>query len=114
MALSTLPSLQGTAWLYIWFIRGTPLILQLVFLYVALPVVGIKLDSFTTAVVGFLLNEAAFSAEIIRGGILSVDRKQSLAAASFDMGPFLTIRRTILPPAMRPLLPAIANQTISL
>ena len=114
MRLSTLPPLQGTAWLYIWFIRGTPLILQLVFLYDALPVVGIKLDSFTTAVVGFLLNEAAFSAEIIRGGILSVDRKQSLAAASFGMGPFLTLRRIILPQAMRAILPGMANQTISM
>ncbi|SHK76986.1 polar amino acid transport system permease protein [Bradyrhizobium lablabi] len=114
MRLSPLPPLQGTAWLYIWFIRGTPLILQLVFLYDALPVVGIKLDSFTTAVVGFMLNEAAFSAEIIRGGILSVDRKQSLAAASFGMGPFLTLRRIILPQAMRAILPGMANQTISM
>jgi polar amino acid transport system permease protein len=114
MRLSALPPLQGTAWLYIWFIRGTPLILQLVFLYDALPVVGIKLDSFTTAVVGFMLNEAAFSAEIIRGGILSVDRKQSLAAASFGMGPFLTLRRIILPQAMRAILPGMANQTISM
>ncbi len=114
MRLSTLPPLRGTAWLYIWFIRGTPLILQLVFLYDALPVVGIKLDSFTTAVVGFMLNEAAFSAEIIRGGILSVDRKQSLAAASFGMGPFLTLRRIILPQAMRAILPGLANQTISM
>ena len=114
MRLSTLPPLNGTAWLYIWFIRGTPLILQLVFLYDALPVVGIKLDSFTTAVVGFMLNEAAFSAEIIRGGILSVDRKQSLAAASFGMGPFLTLRRIILPQAMRAILPGMANQTISM
>jgi polar amino acid transport system permease protein len=114
MRLSPLPPLQGTAWLYIWFIRGTPLILQLVFLYDALPVVGIKLDSFTTAVVGFMLNEAAFSAEIIRGGILSVDRKQGLAAASFGMGPFLTLRRIILPQAMRAILPGMANQTISM
>jgi polar amino acid transport system permease protein len=114
MRLSPLPPLRGSAWLYIWFIRGTPLILQLVFLYDALPVVGIKLDSFTTAVVGFMLNEAAFSAEIIRGGILSVDRKQSLAAASFGMGPFLTLRRIILPQAMRAILPGMANQTISM
>src|ERR1700737_2834557 len=114
MRLSTLPPLHGTAWLYIWFIRGTPLILQLVFLYDALPVVGIRLDSFTTAVVGFMLNEAAFSAEIIRGGIISVDRKQSLAAASFGMGPFLTLRRIILPKAMRAILPGMANQTISM
>jgi polar amino acid transport system permease protein len=114
MRLSTLPPVSGTAWFYIWFIRGTPLILQLVFLYDALPVVGIRLDSFTTAVVGFMLNEAAFSAEIIRGGILSVDRKQSLAAASFGMGPFLTLRRIILPQAMRAILPGMANQIISM
>jgi polar amino acid transport system permease protein len=114
MRLSTLPPLNGTAWLYIWFIRGTPLILQLVFLYDALPVVGIKFDSFTTAVIGFMLNEAAFSAEIIRGGILSVDRRQTLAAASFGMGPFLTLRRIILPQAMRAILPSMANQIISM
>jgi polar amino acid transport system permease protein len=114
MRLSALPPLVGTAWSYIWFIRGTPLILQLVFLYDALPAVGIRLDSFTTAVLGFMLNEAAFSAEIIRGGILSVDRKQSLAAASFGMGPFLTLRRIILPQAMRAILPGMANQTISM
>jgi polar amino acid transport system permease protein len=114
MRLSTLAPLRGVAWGYIWFIRGTPIILQLVFLYDALPVVGIRLDSFTTAVVGFMLNEAAFCAEIIRGGILSVDRRQSLAAASFGMGPFLTLRRIILPQAMRAILPGMANQTISM
>ena len=114
MRLSNAAPIRGTAWFYIWFIRGTPVILQLVFLYDALPLVGIKLDSFTTAVVGFTLNEAAFSAEIIRGGILSVDRKQSLAAASFGMGPLLTLWRIILPQAMRAILPSMANQTISM
>src|SRR5712672_1803220 len=114
MRLSTLPPVHGTAWLYIWFIRGTPLILQLVFLYDALPAVGIRLDSFTTAVVGFTFNEAAFCAEIIRGGILSVDRKQNLAAAAFGMGPFLILRRITLPQAMRAILPGMANQTISM
>ncbi|MET0674428.1 MAG: ABC transporter permease subunit, partial [Bradyrhizobium sp.] len=101
MRLSRLAPVRGAAWFYIWFMRGTPLILQLVFLYDALPAVGIRLDSFTTAVLGFTLNEAAFCGEIIRGGILSVDRKQALAAASFGMGPFLTLRRIILPQAMR-------------
>ena len=105
MRLSTLRPLRGAAWCYIWFMRGTPLILQLVFLYDALPAAGIRLDSFTTAVVGFMLNEAAFCAEIIRGGILSVDRRQSVAAASFGMGPLLTLRRIILPQAMRAILP---------
>ncbi len=114
MRLSALAALRDAAWLYIWFIRGTPVILQLVFLYDALPAIGIKLDSFTTAVVGFTLNEAAFCAEIIRGGILSVDRRQSIAAAAFGMGPFLTLRRITLPQAMRAILPAMANQTISM
>lgn len=61
--------LRGAGWFYIWFMRGTPLILQLVFLYDALPAVGIRLDSFTTAVIGFTLNEAAFCGEIIHGGM---------------------------------------------
>ena len=55
-----------------------------------MPPIGIKLDAFTTAVIGFALNEAAFSAEIIRGGILSVNRNQTIAAAAFGMGRFLT------------------------
>jgi polar amino acid transport system permease protein len=114
MRLSTIAPVRGAGWFYIWFMRGTPLILQLVFLYDALPAIGIRLDSFTTAVLGFTLNEAAFCGEIIRGGILSVDRKQALAAASFGMGPFLTMRRIILPQAMRAILPAMANQVISL
>jgi polar amino acid transport system permease protein len=114
MRLSHVGAIRGAAWCYIWFMRGTPVILQIIFLYDALPVAGIELNSFTTAVVGFMINEAAFSAEIIRGGILSVDRKQSLAAASFGMGPLLTLRRIILPQAMRAILPGMANQGISM
>jgi polar amino acid transport system permease protein len=114
MRLSSFRLINSSAWSYIWFVRGTPQLLQLVFLYDALPVVGIKLDTFTTAVVGFGLNEAAFSAEIIRGGILSVNRSQALAAASFGMGPLLTLRRIILPQAMRAILPGIGNDTISM
>src|SRR3954453_12277419 len=81
MRLSRLFLVRGLAWFYIWFVRGTPVLLQLVFLYDALPPLGIKLNSFTTAVIGFTLNEAAFCAEIIRGGILSVDRRQAIAGA---------------------------------
>ena len=113
LRLSRIGVLVGVAWTYIWFIRGTPQLLQLVFLYDALPPVGIKLDSFTTAVLGFALNEAAFSAEIIRGGILSVNRNQGIAAAALGMGPFLTMRRIILPQAMRAILPGMANDSIA-
>ena len=114
MRLSRHATLSGPAWCYIWFIRGTPLLLQLVFIYDVLPAVGIKLDTFATAVIGFSLNEAAFSAEIIRGGILSVNRTQAIAAAALGMSGPLTFRRIILPQAMRVILPGIANQAISM
>src|SRR5262249_26534771 len=97
----------------IWLIRGTPVLLQLVFLFDALPLVGIVMPAVTTAIVGFALNEAAFSGEIIRGGILSVSRNQTLAAASLGMGSLLTLRRIVLPQAMRAILPAIGNDAIS-
>ncbi|MBV9288917.1 MAG: amino acid ABC transporter permease/ATP-binding protein [Hyphomicrobiales bacterium] len=113
LRLSRLAILSAAGWIYIWFIRGTPQLLQLVFLYDALPSVGVKLDSFTTAVVGFALNEAAFSAEIIRGGILSVNRNQTIAAAALGMSPLLTMRRIILPQAMRAILPGMANDSIA-
>ena len=79
--------MRAIAWFYIWFVRGTPQLLQLVFIYDALPPLGITLDTFTTAVLGFALNEVAFSAEIIRGGILSVNRNQAIAANAFGMRP---------------------------
>jgi polar amino acid transport system permease protein len=65
-------------------------------------------------VIGFSLNEAAFAAELIRGGIVSVSRNQSVAAASLGMGPMLTLRRIVLPQAMRAILPGLANDTISM
>jgi polar amino acid transport system permease protein len=114
MRLSRIGVVRGVAWAYIFAIRGTPLLLQLVFVFDALPAVGIRLDSFSTAVIGFALNEAAFSAEIIRGGILSVNRTQSVAAASLGMGGWLTLRRIILPQAMRAILPGLSNNTISM
>jgi polar amino acid transport system permease protein len=114
LRLSRHAAIRGAAWFYIWFVRGTPLLLQLVFIFDVLPSVGLTLSTFTTAVVGFSLNEAAFSAEIIRGGVLSVNRNQGIAAAALGMPPLLTLRRIILPQAMRAILPGIANQTISM
>jgi polar amino acid transport system permease protein len=114
MRLSNIKILAAIAWFYTWFMRGTPLLLQLVFIYDALPLVGIKLDNFTTAVVCFALNEAGFSGEFIRGGILSVNRTQIIAASALGLGPFLSLRRIILPQAMRAILPQIANSAISM
>ena len=117
LALARLSPVAPLRWLaggYIWFMRGTPVLLQLVLIYDALPALGIRLDSLTTAVTGFALNQAAYSAEIIRGGILSVNRNQSLAAAALGMAPGLTLRRIILPQAMRAILPGLSNEFISL
>ena len=106
--------LRTAALLYIWFIRGTPILLQLVFLYTALPTLGIGLDSVQTAVLGFTLNESAFAAEIIRGGIRSVNRTQLIAAQSLGMGTVLTLRKIVLPQALRAILPALGNDAISM
>jgi len=112
--LSSLRVLNVGAWLYIWVVRGTPQLLQLVFIFDALPAIGLKFDSFMTAVIGFSLNQAAFSAEVLRGGILSVNSQQSIAATALGMGRVLTLRRIILPQAMRAILPAITNDTIGM
>src|SRR5215468_1944774 len=113
MRLSPYRALSALAWTYVWLFRGTPVLLQLVFLFDALPFVGIVMPPVTTAIIGFSLNEAAFAGEIIRGGILSVSRNQTLAAASLGMGPLLTLRRIVLPQAMRAILPAVGNDAIS-
>ena len=114
MRMSRLWPARMVAWFYIWFMRGTPQLLLLVFLYDALPIVGIRLDSFSTAVLGLGLNEAAFSGEIIRGGILSVNPTQQTAAASLGMGRLLSLRRIVLPQAMRAILPGLTNDAISI
>src|SRR5215468_1444016 len=113
MRLSPYRLVSTLAWGYVWLVRGTPVLLQLVFLFDALPLVGIVMPAVTTAILGFALNEAAFAGEIIRGGILSVSRNQTLAAASLGMGSLLTLRRIVLPQAMRAILPAIGNDAIS-
>src|SRR4051812_28096949 len=74
MRLSRFGIFRHSSWFYIWVMRGTPQLLQLVFIFDALPALGIKLGSFTTAVIGFGLNQAAFSAENIRAAITSVNR----------------------------------------
>ncbi len=114
MRISRIPAIRAAAGFYIFVTRGTPQLLQLVFIFDALPFIGLRLDSFSTALIGFALNEAAFSAEIIRGGIISVSGTQSIAAASLGMGTGLTLRRIILPQAMRAILPGLINDTISM
>ncbi len=99
---------------YVWIMRGTPLLLQLIYIYDVLPVLGITLSTFQAAVVGFALNEAAFSGEVIRGGIRSVNRTQVIAAQSLGMSTPLTLIRVILPQALRAIVPSLSNNAISL
>ena len=100
--------------LYIWVMRGTPILLQLIFLYNVLPQWGIRLSAFQTAAVGLGLNEAAFSAEIIRGGLSAVGQSQLDAAASLGMSPVLTLRRVQIPQALRVIVPTLANEAIAM
>ena len=102
---------------YIWLMRGTPLMLQMLFIYFALPfvpVIGVRLPDFPAAVVAFALNYAAYFAEIFRAGILSVDRGQYEAAKVLGMTYPQTMRRIVLPQMVRSILPPLSNETITL
>ena len=99
---------------YIWLMRGTPLMLQLLFVYFALPMVGIMLPDLAAALLAFTLNYAAYFAEIFRSGIQAVPRGQYEAAKTLGMSYVQTMRRIILPQVIRIVLPPISNETINL
>lgn len=123
---------KGAAGLYIWFFRGTPLLVQLIFWYnmstlfpelsITIPF-GPTLASWNTndvitpmvaAIAGLALNEAAYMAEIIRAGLLSVDRGQFETAEAFGMTRARALRRIIIPQAMKSIVPPTGNQLISM
>lgn len=109
--------LRQAVGVYIWLFRGTPLMLQLLFVYFALPVipyVGIRLDDFPAAVAAFALNYAAYFAEIFRAGIQSIDRGQYEGAKVLGFNYVQTMRRIILPQVIRRVLPPVSNETITL
>lgn len=102
---------------YIWLMRGTPLMLQLLFIYYALPfvpVVGIRLPDFPAAIVAFALNYAAYFAEIFRAGIQSIDRGQYEGAKVLGFSYGQTMRRIVLPQVVKRILPPMSNETITL
>jgi polar amino acid transport system permease protein len=132
MRLSPNPLLSGSSWVYIWFFRGTPVLVQLLFWYnlaFLFPKVSLGVpfgpsfvhgnaNDFVTpllaAILGLGLNEGAYMAEIVRAGILSVEQGQSEAAQALGMNRALTMRRIILPQAMRVIIPPTGNETISM
>lgn len=100
--------------LYIWVMRGTPLMLQLLFVYFALPAVGILLPGIAAAILAFVLNYAAYIAEILRAGIQSISKGQYEAAHSLGMTYSQTMRRIIVPQMVRNVLPPLSNEAINL
>ena len=132
MRLSPNPLVSSTSWVYIWFFRGTPVLVQLLFWFfiaylfptfsIGIPFgpaffhVGLNhwLTPFRAASFGLALNEGAYMSEIVRAGILSVDEGQSEAAQSLGMNRLMTLRLIVLPQAMRVIIPPTGNETISM
>ena len=133
MRLSPNPVVSSMSWLYIWFFRGTPVIVQIFFwfnLNTVLPHIGLGLAGtplfinlgstnslippFLAVALGLGLNEAAYMAEIVRAGIISVEQGQTEAAQALGMTRLLVTRRIVLPQAMRVIIPPTGNETISM
>jgi polar amino acid transport system permease protein len=113
MQLSRFWMLAAFARGYTVIFRGTPLILQMVFAYDALPQIGIKLSAIGAAGLALAANEAPFIAEMLRAGVLGIDRGQVLAGQALGMTPSLLMRRIIAPQAIRMMIPAFGNETVS-
>ena len=106
--------LRSFSTLYIWIFRGTPMMLQLFFFYYALPLMGVTLSPFAAAVLGLSLNCGAYMAEIIRGGIISVDKGQFEASKALGFTYFQTMSKIILPQTLRNIIPAVGNEFITM
>jgi polar amino acid transport system permease protein len=133
MRLSPNPLVSGTSWLYIWFFRATPVLVQLLFwefiaaiypsISLGIPFVGVEfvhgsanavITTYVAALLGLGLNEGAYMAEIVRAGIISVGEGQTDAAQSLGMSRLQIMRRIVLPQAMRVIIPPTGNETISM
>jgi His/Glu/Gln/Arg/opine family amino acid ABC transporter permease subunit len=117
VALARMFGPRPLVWLvtsYVEVMRNTPLLLQLIYVYYVLPEVGIRLDSFTASVIALTLNYSAYISEVYRSGIQGIGRGQSDAAAALGMTRALSLRRIILPQAVRLVVPALGNYLISL
>lgn len=108
------PVLTPIARFYIWIIRGTPLLVQLFVIFFGLPNLGILLEPFPAAVIVFAINTGAYDAETIRAALESVPRGQLEAGECVGLTYFQTIRRIVLPQAMRTAFPSLSNSLIAL
>jgi His/Glu/Gln/Arg/opine family amino acid ABC transporter permease subunit len=112
--LSRPPLLRWLAATYVDIIRGTPLLIQLLLIYFALPAVGVRLSEFWAGVMALSINAGGFIAEAVRGAIGAIDSGQSEAAKSIGMTRGETLRLILLPQAARAFLPPMTNELISL
>lgn len=114
--LSSIPPLRWMAGFYIWVIRGTPLLVQILFIFLALPslVPWLQMDDFTSACVALALNAGAYNAESIRSGLLAVPRGQMEAARSLGLSRWFTFFDVTFPQAFKVALPPLVNNFISL
>ncbi|WP_057893523.1 amino acid ABC transporter permease [Lacticaseibacillus brantae] len=99
---------------YIWLFRGTPLLLQLIFVFYGLPILGIVFDRYSAALFAFILNYAAYFAEIFRGGFAAVDRGQTEASMMLNLTRWQTLRYVVIPQVVKIVLPSIGNEVINL
>jgi cystine transport system permease protein len=99
---------------YVWIIRGTPLLVQLFIIFFGLATIGITINPFPAAVIGFTLSVGAYNSEVIRGSILSIAKGQWEAGYSIGMTKLQALRRIILPQAVRVSVPPLSNSFISL
>lgn len=127
MRMSPNPVLRAVSWIFLWVFRGTPIYVQLVFWgllsaiyqsinlgFTEVSLQTILTNAFFLAVMGLGLNEAAYMAEIVRSGITSVPEGQKEASKALGMSWWMTMRRTVLPQAMRIIIPPTGNEFISL
>jgi polar amino acid transport system permease protein len=131
--MSTNPVSRSVSWLYIWVFRGTPLLVQLIFWFnlglvfdrINLTIPGIDwiilradtnslITPFAAALLGLALNEGAYMAEIVRGGLIGVEPGQTEASQALGMSPALTLRRVVLPQAIRIIIPPTGNEFINM
>lgn len=111
---SNLKILNIITGIYVLIMRGTPLLLQLVFIYFGLPLVGITFDRFPAALLALVLNYGAYFAEIFRGGILSIDKGQYEGAEVLGLSQKDIFFRIIMPQALKKILPPASNEVITL
>ena len=115
--VSSFKILRDVVAAYVYVLRGTPLMLQLLFVYFGLPfipVIGVRLDDFPAAVLAFVLNYGAYFCEIFRAGLQAIPKGQFEAAKTLGMNYTQTMRRIILPQVFKILLPPVSNETITL